>query len=85
VAEWSPVTELSDVWGLDESEIVAGFHRGVAGEPEPGSWASRAFWHGWRNGRMAAGLVPPEPEQELLAYRWSALTGYVEGRGMPVH
>lgn len=84
MAEWAPVTEVAEVWWLDGSEIVAGFQHGAAGNPEPGSWASRSFWHGWRNGRVSAGLAPSDSTQDALLYRWLVLTGYSEDSGMPV-
>jgi hypothetical protein len=85
VAEWSPVTEVADLTLLDEREIVAGFQLGVSGEPEPGSWASRALWHGWRNGRVAAGLAESDPAQDVLSYRWRQLLAYSDDHGVPLH
>ena len=85
MAEWAPVTELADVCQLEDADVAAGFQHGAAGHPEPGSWASRAFWHGWRNGRMAVGLAPPDGAQDVLVYRWRAFTGYHDDLGSPVH
>ena len=51
MAEFQPVRSISDLDALDSDEMIAGYWAGRDGEPEPGSDKSRAFWHGWRNGR----------------------------------
>lgn len=68
--EFAPVTTLVDVESLDSAEVMCGYHHGVANGAEPGSWASRSFWHGWRRGRVDAGHVEQAPDQSLLAYLW---------------
>lgn len=66
MSEFIPVETAEDLNGLDEDEIVAGYRSGFHGEPEPGSDKSRAFWHGWRNGRVDIGLAKPDIHQDRL-------------------
>lgn len=76
MSEFAPVSELADVWMLDEHEVALGYRCGLANNPAPGSWASRAFWHGWRSGRVDGGHAESDPVQEVLAYRWQAAMGF---------
>jgi hypothetical protein len=46
-----PVTTAAEVATLDESDLREGYLDGRAGDPEPGDNRSKAYWHGWRNGR----------------------------------
>lgn len=66
MSEFTPVETVDDLNSLDDDEIVAGYRSGFRGEPEPGSDKSRAFWHGWRNGRVDIGLAQPDVHQALL-------------------
>jgi hypothetical protein len=52
MSEFYPVRTVVDLDHLDEDEIVAGYKAGLHGAQEPGSDKSRAYWHGWRNGRV---------------------------------
>lgn len=55
MSERTPVTTVAELDTLDDTEIVEGYHDGRAGEPEPGDNRSKAYWHGWRNGRVDGG------------------------------
>ena len=67
--EFPPVASLSDLAGLDHEDIVFGFVAGAGGEPEPvASVFSRAYVHGWRVGRVNAGLDEPDAFIRLLDY-----------------
>jgi hypothetical protein len=45
-----PVQTAAELDQLDHSEIVEGYHDGLAGDDEPGDNRSKSYWHGWRNG-----------------------------------
>ncbi|MFP5512561.1 MAG: hypothetical protein ACLGJC_05730 [Alphaproteobacteria bacterium] len=48
-----PVETLCDLARLDGAEIADGYLDGLKPDAfEPGTNRSRAYWHGWRNGRM---------------------------------
>lgn len=47
----TPVTTVAELEALDGDEILEGYRDGLNGEPEPGGNRSKAYWHGWRNGR----------------------------------
>jgi hypothetical protein len=70
VAEFLPVTDLADAFSLVDDEVALGYQLGASGFASLGSWASRAVWHGWRNGRVGAGLAEPDAAQVVLAHRW---------------
>jgi hypothetical protein len=52
MSEFAPVRTVDDLNALDLQDMLKGYQAGRSGEPEPGSDKSRAFWHGWRNGRV---------------------------------
>lgn len=61
--------ELAEVMiqpGADE-DVREGYHDGLAGDPEPGGNRSRAYWHGWRNGRVDGGHAQRDEAQAQLA------------------
>ena len=74
--EFQPVSDVADACLLDEHEVSLGYRCGLANTPAPGSWASRAFWHGWRNGRVDGGHTEPDATQDLLSYRWQVSFGF---------
>lgn len=51
MSERVPVETVEELEMLDEAEMLDGFIDGFRGEPEPGDNRSKAYWHGWRNGR----------------------------------
>lgn len=57
----SPVVSIPDLYGLDNEEMLAGYNAGSGADPCP-EQATRSFWHGWRVGRVDAGLDEPTPE-----------------------
>lgn len=73
MAEFASVTTIDDFRLLDDGELMEGYLDGVSAMPAPGSDRSRAYWHGWRNGRVDAGLAQPDAAQMLLADAFSAL------------
>jgi hypothetical protein len=76
MAEFAPVITIADFRQLDDGEMLEGYFDGFHDSPPPGSDRSRAFWHGWRNGRVDAGLANPDLAQIALeyAFRQMALT-----------
>lgn len=50
-----PVITFEELDALDADEVTNGYDDALEGLPEPASDASRAYWHGWRNGAVAAG------------------------------
>ena len=66
MAEFVPVMSVADFRQLDDGEILEGYFDGFHGCPPPGSDRSRSFWHGWRNGRVDAGLAEPDLAQRVL-------------------
>jgi hypothetical protein len=66
MAEFAPVETIEDFRQLDDGEILEGYFDGFHGGSPPGSSRSRAFWHGWRNGRVDAGLAKPDFAQRAL-------------------
>jgi hypothetical protein len=73
MTEFAPVITIADFRQLDDGEIMEGYFDGFHGSPPPGSDRSRAFWHGWRNGRVDAGLAEPDFAQIALAQAFRAL------------
>lgn len=69
MSEFKPVTELDDLNALDSDEIVEGYWSGYRGDQEPGNNHSRAYWHGWRNGRVDGKYEESDDAQRLLAQR----------------
>jgi hypothetical protein len=74
MTEFAPVETIADFRQLDDGETLEGYFDGFHGSPEPGSDRSRAFWHGWRNGRVDAGLAEPDRAQHALELEFR-LTG----------
>jgi hypothetical protein len=64
MAEFAPVETIADFRQLDDGEALEGYFDGFHGSPEPGSDRSRSFWHGWRDGRVDAGLTEPDCAQQ---------------------
>lgn len=73
MTEFTPVATVSEYRLLDEGDVLSGYLDGVSACPEPGSDRSRAYWHGWRNGRVDAGLARPDTAQMLLEAAFAAL------------
>lgn len=46
-----PVTTAAELAEMDSDEILDGYRDGLEGDAEPGDNRSKAYWHGWRNGR----------------------------------
>lgn len=57
----SPVVSIADLFAMDDAEMSAGYRAGIAGEPCPDD-RSRAFWHGWRCGRVDGGFDPMQDD-----------------------
>jgi site-specific DNA-cytosine methylase len=74
MAEFPPVETIEDFRRLDDGEIMEGYFDGFHGGPPPGSNRSRAFWHGWRNGRVDAGLAKPDFAQLALERAFQTIT-----------
>ena len=66
MAEFVSVQTVLEFRQLDDGEILEGYFDGFHGGAAPGSDRSRSFWHGWRNGRVDAGLAVPDAAQRSL-------------------
>lgn len=73
MAEFAPVQTVADFRRLDDGEILEGYFDGFHGCPAPGSDRSRSFWHGWRNGRVDAGLAEPDLAHRALEHAFQLL------------
>ncbi len=74
-----PVSELADLYQLDPVEMKDGYRAGLDGDGEPGDNRSRAYWHGWRNGRTDSDggrTHPPDDAQRALAKALVAMLGH---------
>lgn len=60
-----PVITAEELATLDDGEILEGYWDGLDGDAEPGDNRSKAYWHGWRNGRNDRGHKV-DPAQRLL-------------------
>lgn len=63
----TPVTTVEELNAMDSAEIVEGYGDGFSGDAEPGDNRSKAYWHGWRNGRNDRAKVS-DPAQRALAH-----------------
>ena len=70
MSEFKPISTLEDLNLQDTDELLAGYHAGLENLAEPGSDKSRAYWHGWRNGRTDRGVTPVDTSQAELARRF---------------
>lgn len=66
MSEFAPIRTWGELQLLDQEDIMAGYQAGFAGADEPGNAFSRSYWHGWRNGRVDAGLAQPDDAQIAL-------------------
>lgn len=73
----TPATTVEEVMAFDLEEVVDGYRDGRSGDPEPGDNRSKAYWHGWRNGRGDL-MGTADPAQRELARNFIA-------NGMPIH
>lgn len=73
MAEFASVTTVDEFRSLDDGDVLEGYLDGVSAMPAPGSDRSRAYWHGWLNGRVDAGLAQPDAAQIMLADAFTAL------------
>ena len=64
--ERTPVRTTDELRVLDGDEVVEGYQDGRKGEPEPGGNRSKAYWHGWRNGRVDGGHAKLDDAQRAL-------------------
>lgn len=62
----SPVTTMADLRSLEAGEVFAGYRAGFDGDALCARH-SRSFWHGWRQGRVDAGLADPDDAMRRLA------------------
>ena len=68
-----PVTDLDDLYSLDEADMVEGYCDGRDGWPCDDN-RSRAYWHGWRNGMVDSGRMAKDDAMAVLARKASAVT-----------
>ncbi|HEY0205268.1 MAG TPA: hypothetical protein VGC15_14085 [Acetobacteraceae bacterium] len=66
MTERNPVRTVTELEGMDSDDIVEGYQAGRQGDPEPGDNRSRAYWHGWRNGRVDGGHAAQDDAQRDL-------------------
>jgi chitinase len=62
-----PIKTAAQTDLLNTEDVIAGYHDGRAGEPEPGDNRSFSYWHGWRNGAADAGHRQIDSAQRELA------------------
>jgi hypothetical protein len=60
------VTSMAEMALLNPEEMMAGYWAGIADAPEPDMEQSRAFHHGWRNGRVDGGHAKLDAAQASL-------------------
>lgn len=73
MAEFAPVTEVRELCGLDDDQVLGGYMAGFRGDPEPvASVFSRSWWHGWRNGAVDGGHRDKDAAQAILAQAFVA-------------
>lgn len=80
--ERAPVRTVADLDALPSGEVVEGYLDGFHGEEEPGGNRSRAYWHGWRNGRVDGGFAKGDDAQAALAHE-IVETGYLRSQSEP--
>jgi hypothetical protein len=61
-----PITTMAELSTLDSDEITEGYIDAINGFP-CGDNRSRAYWHGWSNGRVDIGKAAKTQEQAALA------------------
>lgn len=72
MSEFAPIATVADMAVQDSDDVLAGYRAGLAGDPEPlASVFSRAYWHGWRNGRVDGGHATPDAAQAALAHEYA--------------
>lgn len=59
MSEFRPVQTIQDFFTLDDGDVLEGYLDGVSGSAEPDSTRSRGYWHGWQNGMIESGRLPP--------------------------
>ena len=65
----TPVVTIDELETFDTQEMTDGYADGLNLEMEPGANRSKAYWHGWRNGRAdRTGVI--DADQRLLAKRY---------------
>ena len=65
-SERTPVTTADELASFDKTEVLDGYRDGLSGEPEPGDNRSKAYWHGWRNGRNDRAGIAEQSQRELV-------------------
>ena len=60
MTEFAPVDTIETFRTLDEGDVLEGYLDGFGGAPEPNSTRSRSYWHGWHNGMIESGRIPPD-------------------------
>lgn len=71
--EFHPVSTLQDLAGLDLDDMGSGYDAGFSGQPEPSaSTYSRSYVHGWRVGRVNAGIERPDAAIRQLDYAFES-------------
>lgn len=62
-----PVSNISDLQTLDQSDVIECYLDGFKNEPKPSGNRSRSYYHGWRNGMMDGGFMQPDKYSITLA------------------
>jgi len=73
MAEFRSVQTVSDFKTLDDGDILEGYLDGFHATGTPDSRRSRGYWHGWRNGVIESGQLPPDAAYNRLASAFEAL------------
>ena len=64
---YAPVETLEDLSTQDEDQMLKGYADGYAKLELNMDILTRSYWHGWRNGRVDAGLAQADFAQQALA------------------
>lgn len=67
------VRTVAECRRLDESDVMLGYLDGFQGNSISSQSISRSYWHGWRNGAVDGGFIPPDEAQVELEKEFSAL------------
>lgn len=70
MSDRTPVTTVEELESFDDAEMVEGYMDALNNEPEPGPNRSKAYWHGFRNGKTDRheNRVPIDNAQSTLAH-----------------
>lgn len=75
MSEFQRVSTMADLSLLNEDEVVEGYLSGLRGD-KPDQTKSKSWWHGWRNGMVDKGRLPPDAASQALAKEFIEAGGW---------